>query len=758
MPGAVVGGFSDYGAERSVAVCCPEVRDCARRRSDLAENLTARARLGGCRRKGLKSVFHPPDLICVSPSRGFPIGGRRARMSRYWSTLMSTEALQQACGAPPRSNLVRDYVVQRFVTLCRAARFEPSIRKRAIDTFESLVVPVSLTTIHEDWISDISDDHTPVEFSVAIAEGRCEVRVLFEPQGDRPTLASYREAALAFHAKLERDHGVDLSRFRRVEDLFVPETMTGGFAVWSSLVFRHDGAIQYKSYLNPQARGAAYAYALVEEGLSRLGFDAAWHAVARRVARRGPYLDELKYLALDLDRSRTARVKVYARHHSATIDEIEQACSASAEYVPGEVGAFVAAMTQGEQVLQSRAVFTCSAFTSRDPERPAASTFYLPVCAYADNDLEVRRRVSSFMAHDPASQAIYREVLDGYTTRGLESGVGLQSWAAVRRLCGQSRLTVYLSTESRRIYTPGSVPAATTDHYRFDSIRAVLATTRQYTLRAHPLVNELIRRDDPRPILRVLRELLRRLATTLNDALVRLVARLPDRELRAALVDELNAHVQSTACTCSDNVVLDRLAQLLVEDDSDLPPTSGEGRDRRVDSGLVARVEVYIDDIREACEADCPYEALSASLVISHAREQLVESMLDCLAGHPPQFGSSGALPGRFPAFHLAALDHVIAFFEEPSARLDRAGRSALCAHAALWRALDEIFEGWRPFVGCVALVPERDSDELDPISSRGEASCDRGSDSSTIVSPSDVGRASSSRSGKTSLLKSGRE
>jgi hypothetical protein len=55
----------------------------------------------------------------------------------------------------------------------------------------------------------------------------------------------------------------------------------------------------------------------------------------------------------------------------------------------------------------------------------------------------------------------------------LESGVGMQSWVSYRRQLGKPRLTVYLSTESYRVYPPGSVPASTQHHLKFNSAVAV---------------------------------------------------------------------------------------------------------------------------------------------------------------------------------------------------------------------------------------------------------------------------------------------
>ena len=131
--------------------------------------------------------------------------------------------------------------------------------------------------------------------------------------------------------------------FRRVQDLFLGGTPEGAFAVWSSVVFARGRRPLFKTYLNLQARGRALAPALVDEALDCLGIHGAWSSLSKAATRRGPYLDELKYLALDLLPNQ-ARVKVYVHHHSATPADLEAACEASANHVPGRARDFAPAV------------------------------------------------------------------------------------------------------------------------------------------------------------------------------------------------------------------------------------------------------------------------------------------------------------------------------------------------------------------------------------------------------------------------------
>jgi hypothetical protein len=359
-----------------------------------------------------------------------------------------------------------DYAAARFEHLCTGAGFGRETDS-AVATLRRLLVscgdvPVGGTP--SEWVSEISDDNTPIEFSVAIADGKAEVRALFEPEGEQPTLAAYRAAGLAFNQRLEREFGADLTRFREVQALFLPEQLEGPFAVWSSVVFRQRKPPAFKAYFNPNAQGADNAFDLVEEALHRLGLGRAWQALSRHILARGPKLDELKYFALDLTSEPQARVKVYVRHHAASPEDLEFASSPAHSHVPGETLDFVRAMRGGRGRLHARAAFTCSSFLGDADERPAATTVYVPVCAYARDDERVRERVREYLIKQGGDPALYDSVLSSYANRPLSAGVGMQSWAALRRHDEQIRLTVYLATEANHVFQPGEIPAPTGDY------------------------------------------------------------------------------------------------------------------------------------------------------------------------------------------------------------------------------------------------------------------------------------------------------
>lgn len=381
-----------------------------------------------------------------------------------------------------------DIALSRLDALLRAAGLDEQ-RTTAIDVIQSLIGPWAHQT-DAPWtrrLSEISDDGTPIEFSVAMSERGTDVRVLFEPQAATTDLAAYRAAALALHDRLERDFGADLSRFRAIQDLFAPPDMAGPFALWSSVVFSRGCAPSFKTYFNPQARGVGRANALVDEALERLGLPRAPLAIARHQARRGPWLDEIKYFALDLEHGERSRIKVYVRHHEPSPDDLERACAGQRDFVPESAASFARALGV-DGLLAARAPFTCSVFVEGDDDRASGTTLYVPVCAYGRDDEAVRRRIGQYLTAHGLDSALYDRVLRAFAKRPLTDGVGMQSWLSVKRDHGAERVTLYLATEANRVHPPGSVPAADVSRSVFASAGGAAAFLARYALSFHPLM------------------------------------------------------------------------------------------------------------------------------------------------------------------------------------------------------------------------------------------------------------------------------
>jgi DMATS type aromatic prenyltransferase len=358
------------------------------------------------------------------------------------------------------------YGAERLARVCHAVGLGACARD-AVGTFRSMLEPWGERAIGATpaWPSDIVDDHTPFEISTTVGGNRSEVRFLVEAQGDAPTLRCQQEAGRALTRRLERDFGADLTRLRLIEDLFLPEDPQGIFAVWHAVSFRSDRELDLKVYLNLQARGRALAPALAEEALARLGFARAWPALSRVAARRGFDDDELIYFSLDLSARPGARAKLYFRHHRATAGDLDEALALSPRHVTGEVAAMCRALGGGEERFAARAPVSCFSYVTGDVERPSEATFYFPITGYVTDDREAKSRVSAYLAGLGAPAAEYEAAVDAFTSRPLESGVGMQSYISFRHDHGKPRLTVYFGPEAystqpprARSFAPRSVP------------------------------------------------------------------------------------------------------------------------------------------------------------------------------------------------------------------------------------------------------------------------------------------------------------
>jgi DMATS type aromatic prenyltransferase len=309
------------------------------------------------------------------------------------------------------------------------------------------------------WKSDVTDDHTPYELSLALEGGQPEIRFLMESQrkSGPTTLQSSWDDGLALNDRLQQEFGVPMERFKRVEDLFEPRNPTARFSLWHAFCLKPNGKPEFKLYLNPKARGAENSKALVKEALSRLGFTNAWRFLSEVAMRRGAK-DQLCYFSLDLSGQRVSRVKIYVAHTDATAEDIEAVMSQAKEYVPGEALSFCQQLQKEGRFNGMRSTLTCLAFTSDDDARPYSVTLHCPIRCYVEHDGESLKRLSTVLP--PQSYATLDSAVHAMARRPLESAVGLIQWASMRREGGQVRTTFYLATEAYGIVVPRTVERA----------------------------------------------------------------------------------------------------------------------------------------------------------------------------------------------------------------------------------------------------------------------------------------------------------
>lgn len=305
--------------------------------------------------------------------------------------------------------------------------------------------------------SDVVDDHTPYELSLAIGGGTPELRMLVEPNDGDPSLAGRWRAGRAACSWLRDAFGADLSRLEQVADLFEPKREHGLFALWHAIVFRPERAPEAKVYLDLRARGAAEAPAVLEEALARLGLARAYPRLLADAGRRGPVLDELVYFSLDLARHDRARVKVYFRHHGAVAADLEAVVGARGGVHRGEVAAFLDTVLGHAGPYLARPPVSCWSFT--DTDEPSGATLYAPIAYYVRDDAEARERVLRWLAGRGLDEDAYDRSLAAFARRPLDRGVGLHSYISCKCDGGKPKVTAYLAPEAYRTFEPGELAA-----------------------------------------------------------------------------------------------------------------------------------------------------------------------------------------------------------------------------------------------------------------------------------------------------------
>src|SRR5678815_3156718 len=107
------------------------------------------------------------------------------------------------------------HAVRRLEAICEAFSIEPARQELTGKILRTCMESWNYTPIGAVPIvlSDITDDHTPFEFSLSFRPNLVDVRFLVEAQPEAPTITSRWKAGIELLKSLEREHGCDISRF-----------------------------------------------------------------------------------------------------------------------------------------------------------------------------------------------------------------------------------------------------------------------------------------------------------------------------------------------------------------------------------------------------------------------------------------------------------------------------------------------------------------------------------------------------------------
>ncbi|MFC8765836.1 tryptophan dimethylallyltransferase family protein [Streptomyces sp. NPDC057193] len=297
----------------------------------------------------------------------------------------------------------------------------------------------------------LSDDHTPVEYSLSFSPGRAPaLRVLVEPGFGAGSWAENGRIGLEAVRAMARRWDFSTERLDEIEDLFFPARAKGPLALWIALELLPGGVPRMKVYLNPAAKGAKRSAKTVRKALRRLGHRRAFKAL--------PKADGHPFLALDLGRWETPRVKVYARHLGLSAAEAGGLSRTGSGPGPAELQEFFRT-TAATDDLDRRPGLSCHAFTETETGRPSGFTLHIPVRDYARDDREVlERSVDVLRSHGMDPDPLVRS-LSALTSRRPKDGVGLIAYLAIAHQQGHPpRVTAYLSSEAYAVRPPAKLP------------------------------------------------------------------------------------------------------------------------------------------------------------------------------------------------------------------------------------------------------------------------------------------------------------
>lgn len=328
------------------------------------------------------------------------------------------------------------------------------------------------------WPSNIADDHSPVEFSLAYSKGESPaLRILGEVLGTPPGGQTNMAAAYEFISAQTDRLSLSRSRLDSVCDLFASEHPHGEFTLWCSLVFRSDRRPELKVYFNPELKGVDRASDLVAEALHRLRMGGSYQTILDHAVRPGELgrSDRLAFFALDLHDGPQARVKLYLTHHNAQVRDVVRAAGMVDGVDATQLAKFCVA-AGGTGHFDSRPLVGSYTLTE-GADTPVGYSIYVPIRSYVNDDQEARDRVVALLARYGFDSAVFDHAVTAVTQRSLRDGVGLIAHVSLRLGPPRPGVTVYLSAEAYQVKPPRSLQiAAANSPVEHPTARAVAAT------------------------------------------------------------------------------------------------------------------------------------------------------------------------------------------------------------------------------------------------------------------------------------------
>lgn len=282
--------------------------------------------------------------------------------------------------------------------------------------------------------SFVSADGFPAEMSISWRDRQPELRILFESLGEDATPAGCQRAGRALTERLADRPGVDLSRYRRVEDLFVSDDpRVNRPTIWHSLAWRPGESTRYKAYFNPQADSTdpVDVQARMTEAMGRLGLERPWGWVRMWMPEMMDRGNEVEFAALDLTNSDEARVKVYFRITSRAWEDLNSVAALAAGHDSERAARVWRSLYHGQDKAEGEEPMVCLAFR-RGSARPEEANLYLRLPENAVSDEDAAERTAVLMRQEGLDPRPYLAAIKALAPQHPSTTTGLQDLLAFR--------------------------------------------------------------------------------------------------------------------------------------------------------------------------------------------------------------------------------------------------------------------------------------------------------------------------------------
>ncbi|KAJ7458489.1 aromatic prenyltransferase, partial [Mycena latifolia] len=343
--------------------------------------------------------------------------------------------------------------------------------------FRNEIVPLlspCLTPLYPSWMTD---DHTPVEFSLILGETtKSSVRFTVEPTalaraGDRST-ATLRRTLERLSSHLGMKPQFDLEWFDICgEELLVteaqPESAKDANQPIDDIFLGFDCAhssVTAKAYFMPRIRPRVFkesTLGMMDRLTSRMGLATPWAQVSHFLARFLPGdCPEIEIVAVDCVPGTQNRLKIYFRADILSCAHMEYflTLGGALSHAGVRAGMHNAQMMWGA-LTQATAPPTQAPYfpggliyyeLKQGDDIPSAKV-YLPVQRYLENDLEVARGVERLAAGLPRASMAggYSDFIQAiFPHRDLSSRTGIHTYVACTVKPGGSDISVYYNPEA----------------------------------------------------------------------------------------------------------------------------------------------------------------------------------------------------------------------------------------------------------------------------------------------------------------------